>query len=143
MACGCIPVIVDPGPKCNSCLIVPDLRYRCDKGPDPCGDTLVVDLTEYHNLDACGSEGYEYTLLSYDDSGLTNVSLTAQGILSIETLAVYNGHVEYPVQYRVSCSNEDSILSAIGIVYVCMNNPCGYCPPGLICNICTKECENT
>lgn len=145
MPCGCIPIIVDPPVSCRNCLIVKDLRFRCDQGPVPCGDTdpdgvITVDLAQYNDVSACGSGGHTYSLISYDAVGLQNVTLSAGGVLTAQTMDIYEDHVEYKITYRVSCSDPDSILSAIGIVYVCMKNPCDICPDGEQCDPCTGDC---
>ena len=141
MPCGCIPIIVDPPNPSTNCLIARDLRFRCDQGPDPCGGvdgTLTVDLAQYNDVTACTGV-VTYSLDSFDAVGLQNVTVSAAGVVSAETTNVFKDHKEYKIQYRVKCSN--SILSSIGIIYVCMRNPCGICPPNTSCNPCTGLCD--
>lgn len=140
MLCGCVPIIVDPPQNCTNCLIVRDLRFPCYQGPLPCGGvngTIVVDLSQYNDVTACTGV-INYTLQYFDPVGLMNVSLSAAGVLSAETTSTFTPYAEYEIRYKVTCSN--SILSAEGSVYVCMQNSCPVCPPGEYCDPCTASC---
>lgn len=140
MPCNCRNIqIVTPTPTstCDDCLIVNSLRLPCDDGPDPCGDTISIDLTEYNDLSACDCGSPVYSLVSYDEDAFTTATVSSVGLLEATTADWY-GFNEYPIiRYKVDCPC--SLLSASGNVYVCFANPCPI-ECHATCDPCTGEC---
>lgn len=139
MPCNCGNFhIVPPAPKkCDDCLVVNSLRLACDDGPDPCGDTITIDLTEYNDVTACDCGTPVYSLVSYHEEAFEDVEVTSDGQLTATTGEWYV-YDDYPViRYKVDCPC--NILSASGNVYVCFKNPC---PTECYnnCVACTGEC---
>lgn len=125
MPCNCRNITVIPNPpagNCDDCLIVNSLRLPCDDGPDPCGDTIEIDLSLYNDLEACDECVPVYSLVSFDADAFTTATVSSVGLLEATT-ADYYAFNEYPViRYKVDCPC--SLLSASGNVYVCFKNPC-------------------
>jgi len=125
MPCNCGNFHVVPTPpasRCDDCLVVNSLRLACDDGPDPCGDTFTIDLSDYNDLSACDCGTPVYSLVSYDGDAFASVSVSSVGLLTATTDNWYAFN-EYPViKYLVDCPC--NLLGASGNVYVCFKNPC-------------------
>lgn len=137
--CGNVKVVTPPPSQpCDDCLIVNSLRLACDDGPDPCGDTISINLTDYNDLSACDCGVPVYSLVSYDEDAFVTATVSSAGLLEAETAEWYEFN-EYPIiRYKVDCPC--SLLSASGNVYVCFKNPCPLeCHDN--CEPCTGECS--
>lgn len=141
MPCNCRNIkVVTPTPSssCDDCLIVNSLRLPCDDGPDPCGDTISIDLTTYNDLTACDcGDDPVYSLVDYDEAAFASATVSAEGLLEAETDEWYEFN-EYPIiRYKVDCPC--NLLSATGNVYVCFKNPCSQdCYDS--CEPCSGDC---
>lgn len=137
MGCNCSPVIITPTPKCSDCLVAKTIRYGCNDAPDPCGDTVVYDLSEINHVTACTGEAV-YSIKKYDEDAFEYVNITEGGELTFTTANdVFVKNKEYEITYKISCSNSN--LSTTAKVYVCMNDKCKTKPKGSACNQCTGE----
>jgi hypothetical protein len=137
--CGCTPqVITAPVVNCDNCLVAKSLRYGCDGGPNPCGDTVVEDLSLLNDVTACTVSAV-YSIVDYDADGFSAVSVTSGGSLSFTTSDNFVAYKEYEIVYRIDCPN--SSLSTTAKVYVCMDNPCGQClSQNGVCDPCIGTC---
>lgn len=144
MACNCIPNIIQTPPSnnpCENCLKVVSLRYSCTDGPSPCGDSLVVDLSEYNDVTACDCGSVVYSIKSFDTEAFSSVSVTSGGILTAVTSDNFVNREEALIVYKVDCPC--NILSATGNIYVCKKNLCAnvLCDAGYYCDQCDGECK--
>ena len=142
--CGVPPIIVDPGSSCDDCLKIYSIRIPCDTGPIPGGGedgTVVIDLSEYNDITACGEGGGTYILFSWDEDFFDSVDVTDEGIVTLVTSSSFDSRVESEVEIRFSCS--DTNLSGFGSIFVCKKDLCAgvTCPEGQTCNQLTGECE--
>lgn len=142
MACNCKQRIygAPAPPKPSNCFCVNDVLVGCNDGPAPCGDTLVINLTEYNDVSASPCE-VEYILLDWDKEAFADVTLTIDGMLNITTSNVFKKSEEFCISYKVN--SPCSILSDIAEVRVCMKDLCvdANCSGCETCNQCTGVCE--
>lgn len=141
MACKCSPTVVTTSQKdCEGCLKLSSLRYSCTDGPSPCGDTLIVDLSEYNDLSACDCGTPVYSIKFFDVDAFSSVSVTSNGVLTATTNSDFVKLKEHLITYKVDCPC--SILSGTANIYVCKFDECvGVdCDPGQICDQCDGTC---
>lgn len=133
MACNCKPRIYGqpPQPKVEDCLCINDLRVGCPDGPAPCGDTIVIDLTETNDVTASPCD-VVYILKDYDKEAFASVELTSEGILTVVTSDKYVKQEEFCITYKVD--SPCSLLSDQANVYICMKDLCKG-------NMCENECD--
>ncbi len=136
MGCGCSPTIIPAANPCTDCLQVHSMIIGCDDAPTPCGDSFVLDLAPLNNVDACVGCTPIYSLVSVETPGVS-ATITADGVLTVTTLNYYEQGKLWNVKYKVDCPC--TILSATGVVYVCMDNPCDADCRGN-CNPCSGNC---
>lgn len=145
--CNCLPTIVnppsDPVLPCADCLQVASLIVPCISSIGPCAEEGEVDLAAVNDYTVCECPVI-YQVISVG-AGLTNVSISAEGILSFTSDALNAVPNEYVViKYRVVCpceSGTKTTLSGIGQVSVCIKDLCMYVTCNTGCDPCTGECE--
>lgn len=138
MACNCIPRVVPTTPtSCTDCIIAKSLRFGCDDAPDPCGETVVLDLSDYNVTSACKNCSVQYQIKSYDPKGFSSVSITSGGTLTYTTSDDFEKGKEYIIEYKVICPCSTPILSSTGKVYVCKKDLCKTAPSKAACDNCT------
>lgn len=150
MSCNCVPYVVTPpevvggSSSCEECLKVVTLRYLCTNGPAPCGGedgTLVVDLTDYNDdVSACDCGSVVYSIVSYDTTEFSSVTITQAGVLTVVTSSTFTEWKDGMITYKVDCPC--NILSGTGKIYICKENLCSgvTCAEGEICNQCDGTC---
>lgn len=115
-------VPIPPNP-CEGCLQVHGIKVLCSDGPLPCSVDNTVDTSLVNDVSECDcGEAVEYSIVSFDDVGLANVSIDSNGVISFDTTDYYEYRREYKIVYKVNCPC--NLLSATGTVYICMKNPC-------------------
>lgn len=141
MACNCIPRIVPANPvaTCKDCIIAKSLRFGCDDAPNPCGETVTVDLSNYNETSVCKNCSVTYQIESYDHKGFSSVTINNSGVLTYTTSNDFEKNKEYEIVYKVICPCSNPILSSSGKVYVCKKDLCKTAPKGAACNNCNGE----
>lgn len=144
MGCNCyrttvvVPPTKDP---CTDCLVTQSYLIKCGDGPNPCGGTGSVDISENNDYSAC-SGGIGYSIVEHSPE-LGGVSIAPDGLITFTTLITTPSNPEYFITYRAKC--DSSILSATGTVNICTTNLCQgvVCPDGQECESCTGNCVDT
>jgi hypothetical protein len=138
--CGCITpnVVIDPPPtSCKDCLVAKTIRYSCDKGAEPCGDTVTFDLSTINKVDACKGCSVVYSIKKYDTAAFTSVSITANGVVTFVTSDLWEKGKEYEIIYKITCPC--SIMSTTAKIYVCKKDLCKNSPKGSTCSKCSGD----
>ncbi len=142
MACNCSATVITPATtSCEGCLKLSSLRYTCTDGPAPCGDSLVVDLSEFNDVTACDcGTSAQYSIVEFDTDFFTSVTVTSAGVLTAVTSNDFTAWEEGMIKYRVNCPC--NILSGTANIYVCKKDLCAgvTCDSGEICNQCDGTC---
>lgn len=135
MSCYCFTTVIPPANPCSGCLQVNGLRVGCADGPEPCGNTVQINLAEKNDLTICTGVPV-WSLKYWDPIAFTNVTLNQSGLLSFDTTNYYKHGKEFRITYEVDCPN--SIHRAEADIWVCFKNPCDDgCTD---CNPCTGNC---
>jgi len=137
--CDCRPVIIDPPrKKCDNCLQAANILLGCADGPEPCGQHVTLDLTEYNDTSVCNTSVL-WKVKRYNVLAFENVTISSSGILDFDTKSYYRHREEFEIVYEIDC--QGSLFRSEGIVKVCMKNPCSNgCKD---CNPCTSDCLGT
>lgn len=139
MGCRCKRVSVVSQPNClDNCLKISTLRVGCDDGPEPCGDTMEIDLTEYNNVTASPC-AVVYSLKGYDQTAFSEVTLTSEGLLTFTSTTTFVKNTEFKITYRVD--SPCSILSDQADVFICMKDLCKNTDCPGYCDKCTGDCD--
>lgn len=140
MACPCNnPTIIAPNPTCKDCIVAKTVRYTCDNSPNPCGESVTLDLSAINKIDACGNCGATYTIKKYDIEGFDSVSITSGGVLTYVTSDKFVKQKEYEITYKITCNCGEPQLSTTAKVYVCRKDLCRTAPKGAACNQCNGD----
>ena len=75
MGCGCGVSLYTPVPACTNCLQVNSQIVKCDDAPNPCGDTVVIDLAFADAITPRRQSMVKYNLLDAQRHDLSNTGL--------------------------------------------------------------------
>jgi len=144
--CGCWGSSLPPStPKSGKqgCICANTYMNLCSKGPEPCGDTFELDLTDYVENGINDSESYELVRYSGDGFADGTVGLTPEGLLTLTTEGVSGER--YFVEYRAYTEYEGIVYATNGYVKLCFKDMCKGvdCPDGQECENCTGNCVDT
>lgn len=143
MGCPCNSIqIITPPSTCNDCLVAKTIRYGCDNAPDPCGESVSIDLSAINNVNACKNCVATYSIKKFDEIGFSSVTVTSEGVLTYTTSSDFEKHKEYEITYKIVCPCGSPQLSTTAKVYVCKKDLCKTAPAGSKCNKCNGQYIN-
>lgn len=140
--CQCTPSsVVTPTCPTGNCLKVPNITIDPLTSVLPCGGTFSVDFGTLSDLSFC-TTGIVWTVISYDNTIFTGVSINAAGVLTGTTTAEAANHVSEFFEIVVKAMCVDTILSVQRTLKIPIKNACltTVCVEGFHCNPCTGGC---
>lgn len=141
--CNCIKKIPTSGGTAETlgCICFKPYRNLCSKGPEPCGDTFQVDLSE--QVSNTINDGDEvFSLYEVPAEGVSGLTLEPDGLLEITTDGY--GSEEVTITVKVCTEKGGKEYCSFGDVIICFKDLCKgvVCDDGDECNECTGECES-
>lgn len=147
MACNCGTVLSIGGSSTSNtgCICFRDYTNLCEDGPAPCGDTLDLDISDRVS-NSINTSDTNFSVHSFDQTAFASVTVSAEGVISMETTADAVEGKRYTITLKVTTTGGDGNEYAVfGDVFICIEKTCNGvdCPEGQECNPCTGLCEDT